>query len=139
MKNDKERLKEAVFEKTNGRCHLSGRGLVFKNYGKFGLAGAWEIDHSVARERGGTDHLNNLFPACISANRRKRAGVTRTARSGYGLKRAPISSLRQEKVKENNTLAGLAVGATCGTVFGPLGIGIGAFVGALVGAESEVE
>src|SRR4051794_25747164 len=100
-----------IFQRTDGRCHLSGGKLVFQNYGKFGQPGAWEIEHSVPRSKGGTDHLNNLYAASISANRAKGSSSTRTARAQYGLTCAPLSQERKAQVRENNAWTGLACGA----------------------------
>jgi 5-methylcytosine-specific restriction endonuclease McrA len=61
-----------IFNKTRGHCWHCGRPLAWKNYGKHsGERGAWEVDHSIPIARGGTDHLNNLVPACIDCNRGK--------------------------------------------------------------------
>lgn len=139
MSTNNEELKEAVFRKTAGRCHLSGRKLVYKNYGRFGSRGAWEIDHSLPRERGGTDHLNNLLPASISANRRKCARATRTARTRYGRTRAPLSVEKQEEARGNNTLKGVGIGALVGVRFGPVGLLVGSIVGGVIGLLTEVE
>ncbi len=135
--NDEQRLRK-IFERTDGHCHLTGRQLVFKNYGRFGERGAWEIEHSVARVNGGTDHLNNLYPAEISANRAKQDLHTRTVRAQHGLSRAPLSADRKTEVRETNQWKGLALGAFFGLFFGPIGVGIGAAIGAIVGGEQEV-
>ncbi|KXB05573.1 hypothetical protein AKJ50_00570 [candidate division MSBL1 archaeon SCGC-AAA382A13] len=62
-----------IFNKTNGRCRYCGKPLVFRNYGQKRslIGGRWEVDHSKPKAKGGTDHLNNLYPACISCNRSK--------------------------------------------------------------------
>ena len=138
MRMDNETL-QRIFRKTNGRCHLTGQKLVFQNYGQFGFPGAWEIEHSIPVSRGGTDHINNLYPACISANRSKCDGTTRSVRSQNGLTRAPMSKTQQDQVRENNTWGGLAIGAAAGLPFGPIGVGVGALVGALFGSEARVE
>ena len=62
-----------VYEKTGGYCNYCGKKLSFKNYGKVGIRGAWEIDHSRPKSKGGSDYLRNLVPACISCNRDKGA------------------------------------------------------------------
>jgi 5-methylcytosine-specific restriction endonuclease McrA len=62
---------EAVFEKTDGACRYCDKQIVFNNYGVYGRRGAWQVDHSVSKANGGTDHLNNLFPACIDCNQEK--------------------------------------------------------------------
>jgi len=60
-----------IYDKNEGFCWHCGRKLSFVNYGRLGEKGAWEVDHSVPKARGGTDHLNNLVPACIACNRSK--------------------------------------------------------------------
>jgi 5-methylcytosine-specific restriction endonuclease McrA len=60
-----------IYNKNSGYCWHCNKKLSFKNYGLIGEKGAWEVDHSVPLSRGGTDHLNNLVPACISCNRSK--------------------------------------------------------------------
>jgi 5-methylcytosine-specific restriction endonuclease McrA len=60
-----------VYDKNKGYCWHCDRKLSFINYGKFGKKGAWEIDHSVPKARGGTDNRNNLVPSCMICNRSK--------------------------------------------------------------------
>lgn len=64
---------DRIFTTTAGRCHLCHRRLARKNYGADGQRGAWEVDHSLPRARGGSDHGNNLRPAHIACNRSKQA------------------------------------------------------------------
>jgi len=60
-----------IYDKTGGYCWHCGKKLAWKNYGKPGERGAWEVDHSVPISRGGTDYLRNLVPTCIECNRNK--------------------------------------------------------------------
>lgn len=76
----------AIFDKTSGQCEYCTKLLAWSNYGLRGRRGAWEVDHSVPVSHGGTDHLNNLFAACIPCNREKRA---RTGRSFRAVARPP--------------------------------------------------
>lgn len=100
----------------------------------------WEIDHSVPRARGGTDHLNNLFPAHISCNRRKQDGGTRAARASLGKARAPMSVERRQRTKYLTAVSGaLAAGATGFRVAGPPGFLVGVIVGGIVGYEIDPE
>lgn len=64
---DRERLNR-IYNKTNGYCHLCNKKLSRTNYGVHGAKGSWHVDHSKAKANGGTHHMNNLFPACISCN-----------------------------------------------------------------------
>jgi 5-methylcytosine-specific restriction endonuclease McrA len=60
-----------IYDKNEGYCWHCDKKLAFTNYGRVGEKGAWEVDHSIPVARGGTDHLNNLVPACIECNRSK--------------------------------------------------------------------
>lgn len=60
-----------VYEKNNGYCIYCEKRLSFVNYGKRGERGSWHIDHSKPKAKGGTDHGNNLVPACIDCNQDK--------------------------------------------------------------------
>ena len=62
---------QRIFEKTGGYCHHCGTKLAWKNYGDLYKRASWEVDHSVPKSGGGTDHLNNLVPSCIPCNRAK--------------------------------------------------------------------
>ena len=62
-----ERLNR-IFGKTDKRCAYCHKQLSWSNYGIRGRRGAWEVDHSLPISRGGTDHLNNLVPACVACN-----------------------------------------------------------------------
>lgn len=90
---------QPIFEKTDGYCHICFKQLSFINYGKHGTRGAWHIEHSVSKTKGGSNHLNNLFAACISCNLEKGIMHTRTARSWNGNKRAPYSKKKKIKLK----------------------------------------
>lgn len=90
---------DRIFQRTRGRCHLCWKALTQTNYGRLKRRGAWEVDHSRPRARGGTDHRNNLFAACISCNRSKRHGANATIRSRYGRTRAPMSPTEYEAAK----------------------------------------
>jgi 5-methylcytosine-specific restriction endonuclease McrA len=128
----------AVFTRTSGLCHLCRGTLALANYGKNGRRGAWEVDHSVPRAKGGTDRLNNLAPACIGCNRSKRDGSTRRVRQANGFTRKPMSPDEKDNVRGRNGLIGLGAGAFSGLlVGGPLGAFIGALVGAGLGALPE--
>lgn len=127
-----------IFDRSGGDCHLCGKRLAFKNYASPGERAAWEVDHSNARARGGTHRLSNLRPACISCNRSKRDGSTRSARRGNGMTRSPMSKQRRSAEREDNTLLGLLSGAAAGgMVAGPLGALAGAFFGGLTGENSR--
>jgi hypothetical protein len=107
---------EKLFDKTSGKCHICGKGLCFSNFGNSGLRGAWEIEHSIPKSCGGTDHFNNLFPAHIPCNRSKSNNSTRSARSKYGRTRAPYSIKKREVLRIENTFLGGGAGLLIGTI-----------------------
>lgn len=126
-----EDIRGKVLEKTDKHCHICHKALAKKNYGAIGLRGAWEIDHSIPISKGGTNHLNNLYPACIPCNRKKGNGNNTAVRKLYGVTVAPLSKQAKNSKHQRDTLAGLAMGAGFGSVFGPIGILVGATVGAI--------
>ena len=136
MAKDLPRLKR-IFNKTDGRCHICHYRLSFDNHGKTGARGAWHIEHSVPRACGGTDHLNNLYPACIDCNLEKGTASSRTARSSCGNTRAPYSRAKKQKVKDDNTGTGILVGGLFGLVAGPWGVVIGATLGGMIANENS--
>jgi len=133
---DNDRLNR-IFEKTDGCCHICHKKLPFSNYGIFGAKNAWEIEHSKAKKNGGSNHLNNLLPACISCNRERGNMHTRTARSYYGNSRAPYPKKKKQDIRITNTIAGTFIGGAIGSVFGPWGTAIGASIGAVIGNDSS--
>lgn len=131
---------EWVFAKTAGRCHLCHKQLSRCNYGACGTRGAWEVDHSVPRARGGTDHGNNLFAACTSCNRSKQHGSTRSRRRSNGVRRAPLSQEKRNEARQTNMLGGGSIGACIGGAIGgpPLALLCGA-IGAALGWDTDPE
>jgi 5-methylcytosine-specific restriction endonuclease McrA len=83
---------------------------------------------------GGTDHGNNLKPACIRCNEDKSTTTSRTARRRNGRKKAPFSPERYEREKASNTVGGGAIGAAIGGAFGgPPGALAGCLLGLAIG------
>ena len=136
MKTDDEKL-ERIYQRTDGQCHICRKRLCFVNYGAIGKRGAWEIEHSRPRSKGGTGHLNNLYAACIRCNRSKGNSTTASAREANGYRTAPLS----EEKKNRNAWAGGAVGALAFLfVPPPLRLAaavVGGVVGAVVGKSYE--
>lgn len=131
------KFRERIFSKTNGRCHLCRCELDFNKYGKSDAKDSWEVEHSVPRAKGGTDHLNNLYASCIPCNRSKGSASTRSARAKNGFKCAPLS----QKRKVSNTLTWGAVGSLA-AFFAPPPLRIavaliGMVAGATIGHEVE--
>ncbi len=123
-----------IYDRTSGKCHICGKQVAFTNYGLFEKKGCWEVEHSNARARGGTDRLNNLYPACISCNRSKGAVTTRAARAREGRTRAPLSrEKRAEARSENAVLRGLlsffGTAAVAGPGWGIIAGAVGAYTG----------
>lgn len=139
MAYDDQRL-DAIFARTHGYCHICGKQLCRWNYADFGSRGAWEVEHSVARARGGhTHHLNNLYAACISCNRRKGAVSTRTARGYHGRKRAPLALKAKRRVREDNAVKGALIAGTGAVLLGvvpPVGLAV-TILGALIGHDRQ--
>ena len=129
-----------IYERTDGHCHICGKKISFVNYAIPGGRGAWEVEHSIARAVGGTDHLNNLFPACIRCNRTKGTRASKAARIQHGRKRAPLSRDRKENIRGSNALAGIGLGAIVGGLLGGLpGAFIGGALGGILGHSSDPE
>ncbi len=139
LRLDESRI-NAVYDRTDGRCHLCGNNLAFSNYGRRGARGAWHADHSRPLAYGGTNRLTNLFPACVSCNLAKGTRSTRTARRWYGRSRAPLSRQRAGEERLNNQLTGLVVGAGIGALIdGQRGAIWGAFLGLVAGDVLSIE
>ena len=136
MKNKNSKLK-AIYQRTDGYCHICHKKLCFKNYGKRGLKGSWQIEHSNAKANGGTDRANNLYAACVDCNCEKGTLSTRTVRTRYGYSRAPYNRVKKQEIQGNNTTAGIVIGGLLGLVGGPLGSAIGATIGGIIGNRNS--
>src|SRR5215218_7307538 len=101
-----KQLLDTIYRKSSGYCHLCHKKLSRRNYGKRGARGAWHVEHSVPRAKGGTDHLNNLFPACVKCNCDKSSMTTRTARRWNDKTCAPLSPNKRKDAKFANGVAG---------------------------------
>jgi 5-methylcytosine-specific restriction endonuclease McrA len=102
---EKERLRK-IYRKTDGYCHICHRKLSYSNYGILRGKGAWQIEHSIAIANGGSDHMNNLYPACITCNIDKGLKRTKNARALYENTRAPYSKTKKEAIRSDNTVGG---------------------------------
>lgn len=122
-----------VFTKTDGNCHICHGDLNFDFYGNAYGKDSWEIEHSKPRAKGGTDHLNNLFPAHVTCNRKKGVSPNRTIRSKYGTTRAPYSKAKKQSIKIQNTKKGFLIGSGIGlATTGPVGGVVGGTIGGIV-------
>jgi len=128
-----------IYERTAGRCHVCRKKLAWKSYGLPRARGAWEVDHSKARARGGTNRLNNLYAACVGCNRRKGSGMARAARAQHGYRSAPLSREGQGRRRRKNMIGGALAGAGLGSLAGPGGAAVGALLGAVIGGEVDPE
>ena len=133
---EKEKLQK-IYTKTDGNCHICHGKLSFSNYGSHGERGAWEVEHSNPKSKGGTDNLNNLFAAHIRCNREKGAQHTKTARAKHGNTRAPYSKKKKQEIKTSYTVSGTIIGGAVGLIFGPVGSLVGATIGAAIGNNSS--
>jgi hypothetical protein len=134
---DKKKL-DAIYQKTDGYCHLCRKKIARKNYGNTVARGAWEVEHSKPRSKGGTDHGNNLYAACITCNRSKGNSSTRTARSKNEFKGAPYSAA----MKKKNAVFGAGIGGALAWLLVPPPIKAGAALigivaGGFFGANTE--
>lgn len=137
MQFDKQTLAH-IYHRTSGYCHLCHRKLALKNYGQSGKRGAWQVEHSVPRSKGGTDHINNLFAACVGCNCDKSNRTTRTARGWNGKTCAPLNREKRKQAKFENGFAGaIAGGLAGGVIAGPVGAIVGAVTGACVGSSKN--
>ena len=80
---------ERIFDRTGGRCHLCHGDLYFDDYAAPAVLDGWEVEHSRPRARGGTDHPNNLYAACVSCNRSKGTRSSAAFRRELGLSGPP--------------------------------------------------
>ena len=128
-----------IYDRSSGRCHVCHRRLSFKNYGALGERGAWEVEHSNPRIKGGTDRLSNLYPACISCNRSKGAASTRCARASNGLVRAPLSYSMREQSMIDNAIVGAVLGGILANAFNPKAVFLGSILGMAVGHNINPE
>jgi len=127
-----------IYDRTSGKCHICHRKLAFSNYACFGERGAWEVEHSNPQACGGSSRLCNLYAACISCNRAKGKGTTRSARAYHGNKRAPLSYGRRAAARQKQAATGAAVlGTLGGIIFGPIGALSGAALGAVLGDKQN--
>jgi hypothetical protein len=135
-----ERLNK-IFDKTDGYCHLCHKKLAFTNYGINGARGSWHIEHSIPKAKDGTDHLNNLFPACISCNLEKGVRHTKTIRKNYGVTRAPYNKAKKDKIRSDNALAGGTLGMIISAFLGggPLAVIACTVIGAKIGGNTSVK
>jgi hypothetical protein len=127
-----------IYDRTSGYCHICWRKVCFSNYGIVGARGAWEIEHSRPRARGGTNHGNNLYAACIPCNREKgHRRPTRTVRGWNSQKRAPLSRAKRAEAKQRQALTGAVLFGVAGSVFGPLGTVVGVALGVAFGNKQN--
>ena len=129
-----------ILDRTSGKCHICHVRLVLENYGKPSSQGGWEIEHSRPRAKGGTDHPNNKYAACILCNRRKATRTAKSARAQYGKKRPPLNVKQRQKVLGDRTLKGAGLGTLAGYLLDPTGGALtaaGAFLGGIFGRSKD--
>ena len=137
MKLDAAALKR-VFDRSSGKCHICHKQLAFNNYNQPGTRGAWHVEHSRPRARGGSDRLNNLYPAHIYCNIAKGVTTSRTARKVHGLTRAPLSAKARRTAKVENGVVGGAFGMVVGAALaGPAGVLLGGLLGSKFGYDQN--
>ncbi len=125
--------RKKIHQKCNGKCHLCTRRIAFDDYGK-----TWHIDHSIPRAKGGTDHGNNLFAACINCNCSKADGSNRATRRANGVKRSPLSRKARDKKRIGNMWKGGGLGLL-GFRFGPVVGALTTVGGMIAGYKTKPE
>ena len=90
----KDELKR-IYAKTDGCCHLCGKKHRLMDY-----ALTWQREHHLPRAKGGSDHVSNLFVACVECNLLKGTMSSTKMRRRLGLNRVPLSREAKLKVKE---------------------------------------
>jgi 5-methylcytosine-specific restriction endonuclease McrA len=140
MKMTNDRL-NAIYDKTHGCCHICHKKLSFINYAVHGAKGAWHVEHSKAKAKGGTDHLNNLYAACITCNLEKGVLHISTLRRRNNVTRAPLSKAKKDQIRNNNSVGGGLVGFFVGAALGGTPLAIAAFtlLGAKIGHDNPVK
>lgn len=133
-----ERLRQ-VFERTSGKCHICGKSLRFEDYGRSARDGGWQVEHSRPVAKGGTDHLNNLCPACVPCNLTKGTRSATAARAAHGRKRKPLSVEQRRKAQAEQAKKGLTIGAIAGLLIDPTGVAsvLGGALGAHIGKNVD--
>ena len=130
---EKERL-QRILDKTNSRCHLCREKLSLDNYAKPPEQGGWEIEHSRPQSKGGSDHMNNLYAACVPCNRQKGNRSNQRIRRKHGFTKAPQSQKRARKTAFGKAGAFAVGGAALGKkIAGNKGALAGGVVGFLCG------
>lgn len=123
----------AIYEHSNGKCHLCFEPMKYEDYGLDDNKG-WEVEHSVAQAEGGTDHKNNLYPAHRPCNRAKGTRTSQEVRAEKGFRRPPRSKQQAEQRQANFMAGGAAALALFGGLTaGPLGVLGGLLFGAIGG------
>jgi 5-methylcytosine-specific restriction endonuclease McrA len=92
-----------IYSKTDGCCHLCGKKHRLSDY-----AITWHREHHVPRAHGGSDHVKNLYVACVKCNLIKGILPSKVVRKWMGLNQVPLSRKTKIRIKEeqesNNTL-----------------------------------
>ena len=89
--------------------------VIYEELRQSGKKGAWQVEHSVPRSKGGPDHLNTLFAACVSCKLRQEQQDDSAARGWNGKRCAPLNREKRKQAKFDNGLAGaIAGGYFCG-------------------------
>jgi hypothetical protein len=130
---------DAIYTRTNGRCHICGMKLARRNYGTRGAKAAWHVEHSIPKAAGGTDHRNNLYAACIYCNLQKSDGTSRSARARNGRTRAPLSIKMRGKKRAENAWSGAGIAGVAALLLAPEFVLLGIAAGAFLGHSVEVD
>jgi 5-methylcytosine-specific restriction enzyme A len=77
----------AIYMKTDGRCYICGQKI---------RGGAWEAEHPIARQLGGTDAPEALMPCCIPCHKRKTAKDASAIAKSKRIRDKHIGALKSE-------------------------------------------
>lgn len=140
MKITNEALNK-IYDKTSGKCHLCHKKLSFKNYASLGNKGCWEIEHSKPKSKGGTNHINNLYPACIKCNREKSNGSNYVARAKHGKTKAPLSDEKKQAIRKKSSIKYGVAGflATALLTTNPVILTAATLTGAAIGKSRNID
>ncbi|MDR0618296.1 MAG: HNH endonuclease, partial [Bacteroidales bacterium] len=91
----KKETRKTIFDKFGGHCAYCGTEI---NFDKF------QVDHFVAKLKGGSDDVDNLMPSCIECNRYKATLSIETFREW--LEKSKKQLLRTQNLRILNRIGG---------------------------------
>lgn len=80
------RVRQRVFDREGGICHLSGRKIV--------PGERWELEHKIALIAGGQHRESNLFPALVEPHKRKTAAEMKVKAKVAAVRKKHIGAVK---------------------------------------------